>query len=105
MIKIEHLKGRVTRFFAFGFLHESVSPELLITPEGPFRIFSQIRGDIRSSRFATSAWQMENIFNQKNFYDFFWTPLGSTVSIYIIFYKFILSCQQFDYCSHCLPPV
>ncbi len=24
---------------------------------------------------------------------------------YICFFKFILSCQQFDNCSHCLPPV
>jgi hypothetical protein len=24
---------------------------------------------------------------------------------YIFFYKFILSCEQFDNCSHCLPPV
>ncbi len=24
---------------------------------------------------------------------------------YIFFFKFILSCQQFDNCSHCLPPV
>jgi hypothetical protein len=23
----------------------------------------------------------------------------------IFFFKFILSCQQFDNCSHCLPPV
>jgi hypothetical protein len=48
---------------------------------------------------------MEKIFNQKVFYDFFWTPLGSRVSIKLnFFFKFILSCQQFDNCSHCLPP-
>ncbi len=46
------------------------------------------------------------IFNQKNFHYFFWTPLGSRVSILINFvFKFILSCQQFDNYSHCLPPV
>ncbi len=38
-------------------------------------------------------WQMEKIFNQKIFYYFFWTPLGSAVSK---FFKLILSCQQFD---------
>jgi hypothetical protein len=41
--------------------------------------------------------QMENIFNLKIFYDFFWTPLGSRVSIWFLKnFKFILSCQQFD---------
>jgi hypothetical protein len=49
---------------------------------------------------------MEKIFNQKNFQYFFWTPLGSRVDIKIHFFcKFILSCQQFDNCSHCLSPV
>jgi hypothetical protein len=32
----------------------------------------------------------------------FWTPLGSKVRK-IFFFKFILSCQQFDNCSYCLP--
>jgi hypothetical protein len=36
---------------------------------------------------------MERIFNHKNFYDFFWKPLGSKDKF---FFKFILSCQQFD---------
>ncbi len=50
---------------------------------------------------------MENIFNQKNVYDLFLSSLGSRVSIYVdnFFFKFILSFQQFDNCSHCLPPV
>jgi hypothetical protein len=30
---------------------------------------------------------MEKIFNKKIFYDFFWTPLGSRVSIYIVFFQ------------------
>jgi hypothetical protein len=48
------IKGRVSvaRFFASGFFHESVSPKNLIIPLGPF---SQIRGDIRSSRFSTGV--------------------------------------------------
>jgi hypothetical protein len=45
----------VTRFFASVFFLESVSPKPLIIPSGPFRIFSKIRGDIRSSRFATGV--------------------------------------------------
>ncbi len=36
----------MTRFFASGFFHESVFPKPLIIP---------IRGDIRSSRFATGV--------------------------------------------------
>jgi hypothetical protein len=48
---------------------------------------------------------MEKVFNQKNFHYFFWTHLGSRVSIKkIFFFKSILSCQHFDNCSHCLPP-
>ncbi len=35
-----------------GFFHESVSPKPLSIPLGPFQIFSKIRGEIRSSRFA-----------------------------------------------------
>jgi hypothetical protein len=43
------LKARecVTRFFATGFFHESVSPQPQSIPLRPFRIFSKIRGDIR----------------------------------------------------------
>jgi hypothetical protein len=49
-------------------------PNPLMIPLGPFRIFSKICGDIRSSRFATGVvdtggkWE---IFNQKIFYDYF----------------------------------
>ncbi len=49
---------------------------------------------------------MEKIFNQKSFHYFFWTPLGSRIIIQInYFFNFTLSCQLFDHCSHCLPPV
>jgi hypothetical protein len=49
---------------------------------------------------------MEKIFNQKNFHYFFWTPLVVELAYsYIFFFKFVLSCQQFDNCSYCLPPV
>jgi hypothetical protein len=46
------LKGTVPRhrFSTSGFFHESVSPKPLSIPVGPFRFFSKIRGDIRSSR-------------------------------------------------------
>ncbi len=50
------IKGTgVTRFFASGFFLEPVSPKPLTIPFGPFQIFSKIRGDIRSSRFATGV--------------------------------------------------
>ncbi len=38
------LKDSVTRFFASGFFHESVSPQPQNIPLGPFWIFSKIRG-------------------------------------------------------------
>jgi hypothetical protein len=45
----------VTRFFASGFFHQSVGPPPQSIPLGPFRIFSKIRRDIRSSRLTTSV--------------------------------------------------
>ncbi len=48
-------RDSVTRFFASGFFLETVSPKPLIIPLDPFRIFSKIGGDIRSSRFATGV--------------------------------------------------
>jgi hypothetical protein len=46
-------RDSVTRFFASGFFHESVSPPPQSIPLGPFRIFSKIRGDIRKLRCTT----------------------------------------------------
>ncbi len=46
-------KGTVPRDFRL--FHESVSPKPLSIPIGPFRIFSKIRGDIRSSRCTTGV--------------------------------------------------
>jgi hypothetical protein len=43
------------RFFASGSFHESVSPQPQSIPLRPIQIFSKIRGDIRSSRFATGV--------------------------------------------------
>ncbi len=78
-------RDSVTRFSTSVFFHESVSPKHL------------------------TRWhrlQMEKIFNQKNFNNFVWTPLGSRINIYIHF------CLQVNfkvsaawYCSHYLPPV
>jgi hypothetical protein len=43
------------RFFASAFFLNQFPPKPLIIPLGPFRIYSKIRGDIRSSRFATGV--------------------------------------------------
>ncbi len=55
LLSVTLLKGTVTRFFASGSFHESVSPQPQSIPLRPFRIFSTIRGDIRRSRFATGV--------------------------------------------------
>jgi hypothetical protein len=50
------IKGTVPRDFRLQvFLHESVSLKPLSISLGPFRIFSKIRGDIRSSRCTTGV--------------------------------------------------
>ncbi len=49
-------KGTVSPdFLLLVFFPEPVSPKPLIIPLGPFRIFSKIRWDIRTSRFATGV--------------------------------------------------
>jgi hypothetical protein len=53
--KLLNLKGQCHKIFCFWFFLESVSPNPLIIPLGPFRIFSKIRGYIRSSRFASGV--------------------------------------------------
>ncbi len=78
-----------TRFFASGFFHQSVSPQPQSIPLGPFRIFSKIRGNIRSSRLTTGfvdtggKWKKSSI--RKNFNNFVGTPLDNRVNIYIHF--------------------
>jgi hypothetical protein len=52
---VPQLKGQCHEIFASGSFHESVSPQPQSIPLRPFRIFSKIRGDIRSSRFATGV--------------------------------------------------
>jgi hypothetical protein len=68
------LKGQYHEIFASGFFLESVSPKPLSIPLGPFRIFSKIRGDTRSSRFATdvndTGGKWKKTFKQKNFNNF-----------------------------------
>ncbi len=72
----------------------------MIIPLEPFRFFSKILGDIRSSRCTTSVldtggkWKKTSI---RKIVTLVWTPLGSRVSILKIFsFKFSLSCQRSD---------
>ncbi len=50
------IKGTVSRdYLLLVFFHESVSPQPQSILLGPFRIFSKIRGDIRSSMLTTGV--------------------------------------------------
>jgi hypothetical protein len=74
--------------FDFRFFYESVSPKPLSIPLGPFRIFSKIRGDIRSSRCTTfvvnnARWQMKKSSIRKDY--FFGTPLYCRINKWINF--------------------
>jgi hypothetical protein len=77
-------RDSVTRFFASGFFFMKSFPQ---APDYTIRAvlnLLKILGDIRSSRFATGVvdtggkWKKSSI---RNFYYFFWTPLGSKFSI------------------------
>ncbi len=91
-VSVTHsLKGQCHKIFCFLFFSWINFPQPQSIPLGPFRIFSKIRGDIRSSRLTTNGkWQMKKIFNLKNVNNFVGTPLDSRVNIYINF------CLQFQ---------
>ncbi len=95
------LKGQCHEIFCFWFFLESVSRKPLIIPLGPFRIFSKIRWDIRSSRFATGVndtggkWKTHS--SRKIFIILFghlWVV--ELTFIYIFAFKFTLRCLQPD---------
>ncbi len=50
-------------------------------------------------------WQIEKIFNQKNFNYLFWTPLGSRINIYINFCLQVHFKESAAWYFHILPPV
>jgi hypothetical protein len=59
-VVVNSLDASVTRFYASSSFHESVSPQPQSIPLILFRIFSKIRGDIRSLRFATGGkWKVD----------------------------------------------
>jgi hypothetical protein len=103
------LKGTVSRDFlllVFSWISFPQAPDYTI--RAVLNLFEDLRRYLQlkvSLWCRWHWWQMEKIFNQKTCYDFFWIPLGSRVSMKInFFFKFILRCQQFDNCSHWLPP-
>jgi hypothetical protein len=75
-------RDSVTRFLTSGFLMNHFP---LSIPLGPFQIYSNIRGDIHSSRCTTgvvdTGGKWEKIFNHKSFNYFVWKPLGSRVNL------------------------
>ncbi len=55
---------------------------------------------------ARHRWQMEKIFNQKNYNNFIRSPLGIRGNIYINFcLQVLFQVSAAWYCSHYLPPV
>ncbi len=95
------LKGTVSRDFLLLVFSWISFPKLLIIPFGPFLIFSKIRGDIRSSRFATgvndtggkwkkpSSWKILIIL-----FGHLWVV--ELTYVYIFAFKFTLRCLQPD---------
>ncbi len=91
------------------FFHELVSHKPLGIP-GSFQIFSKIRGDNRSSRFATSVVdtgdKCKKTLNLKSFNYLVWTPLRSRVNLYIQFCLQVhFNVSAAWYCSNYLPQV
>ncbi len=104
------IKGTVSRDFlllVFSWINFPQASDYTIRAVLNFfensRRYSQLKVCHRCQR---HRWQIEKIFNQKNFYNFFWSPLGSRGNIYINFclqVHFQVSAAW--YCSNYLPPV
>ncbi len=101
-----HLKGQCHEIFCFWFF------SWISFPPAPEYFSKTVSNFFKNSHLNVChwcqrhRWQMEKIFNQKNFNNFVWSPLGSRGNIYIHF------CIQVHfqesaawYCSHYLPPV
>ncbi len=97
----EHFKGTVSWDFlllVLSWISFPPVPECSIKTVSNFfensRRYSQLKVCHRCQR---HRWQMEKIFNQKNFNNFVWSPLGSRGNIYINFaFKLTFRCQQPD---------
>ncbi len=84
-----YLKGQCHEIFCFWFfslISFPPAPEYCIKTVSNFfensRRYSQLKV---CHRCRWHRWQMEKIFNQKNFNNFVWSPLGSRGNIYINF--------------------
>ncbi len=92
------IKRTVSQDVQLLVFYESVSPRPLSIPLGPFRIFSKIRGDIRSSRCTTAVvdtggkWKKSSIIKVLIIlFGHLWVEVTYR---YIFALKFILSSQQ-----------
>ncbi len=103
-------KGTVSRDFLLLVLFMNQFPP---APEYSIKTVSNFFENLRRysqlkvcHRCQQHWWQMEKIFNQNNFNNFVWSPLGSRGNLYIKFclqVHFQVSAAW--YCSHYLPPV
>ncbi len=90
LVKTGHLKGQCLEIFDFWFfswISFPQAPEYTIRAVSIFfensRRYSQLKVHHGCQR---HRWQIEKIFNQKNFNYFAWTALGCRVNIYINFF-------------------
>ncbi len=104
------LKGQCHEIFDlwfFSWISFPQAPECTITAISNFfensRRYSRLKVHHRC---RWHWWQMKKIFNQKNFTYFVWTPLGSTVDIYLSFcFQVYFKVPAAWYCCHYLLPV
>ncbi len=110
LLLLVSLKGQCHEIFDFWFfswISFPQAPEYTIRAVSNFfknsRRYSQLKVHHRC---CWHRWQMEKIFNEKNFNYFVWTLLGSRVNIYINFCLQVhLKVSAVWYCFHYLPVV
>ena len=88
-------------FLLLAFFHESVSPKPLSIPLGPFRTFSKIRGDIRSSSCTTGVVDTGGKWKKSSVIKVLFILFGHLWEVelpyrYIFAFKFTLRSQQPD---------
>jgi hypothetical protein len=103
-------RDSVKRFSTSVFFHESVSPKPRSIPLGPFRIFSKIPGDIRSSRCTNCVVDTGGKWKKSSIIKVLIILFGPLWEVeltyrYILAFKFTLRSQQPDNVPINLPPV
>jgi hypothetical protein len=96
-----NLKGQCHEIFKFRFFHESVFPKPLSIQIGPFRIFSNIPGDIHCSRCTTSVIDTSGKWKNSSIIKVLIILFGHLWEVelthrYIFFFKFTLRSKQPD---------